>query len=158
MQLISRSPRQPQVRIIVILALIVLPPILLSHLHRPPPPLLFLPMIIFGIIFWVLQRMFRKMADKVWDQGDALLIQIGPQHLHIPLQDIINLNYTVWVNPPMARILLRAESALGRSITFLPRTRPFSVLLTQYKHAELDALIQRIDDARLRHLKNTSSS
>ena len=157
MTLISRSPRRPiYLLLIALILLIVMLPISQSNRHHTPTPILFFPVLTLSLIFWWSHRIFRSMADKVWDEGNALYIQHGPHHLHIPLHEIINISYTIWINPPMARIDLRQPGTLGRSISFIPRTRSFSVYLS-YRHPELDALIERIDQERCRYLQNPNT-
>ena len=73
---------------------IVLPGVLGARhdtLLRPSYPFI----LVIGIVAFVLWKLFSGTADKeVWDDGDALVVEIGGESLRVPLADIVNVNAT----------------------------------------------------------------
>ena len=107
-------------------------------------PLLIMPvfMAIFGYV--IMKKLVFDLADEVWDTGDALLVKNKNAEELIPLTNIINVSYSVMVNPPRVTLTLRQPCRFGKEVSFLPPVRfmPFS------KSPIIADLIERIDAKR----------
>ena len=109
----------------------------------------FLPFIlVMGLVAFVLWKLFSGLADQVWDDGDALVVEIGGEMLRVPLADIVNVNYSSMTNPPRATLRLRNATPAGREIVFIPK-RPFSINPFA-RNPIMEDLIDRIDARRRR--------
>jgi hypothetical protein len=91
-------------------------------------PLLIMPvfMAIFGYV--IMKKLVFDLADEVWDTGDALLVKNKNEEELIPLTNIINVSYSVMVNPPRVTLTLRQPCRFGKEVSFSPPVRfvPFS--------------------------------
>ncbi len=107
-------------------------------------PLLIMPvfMAIFGYV--IMKKLVFDLADEVWDTGDALLVKNKNEEELIPLTNIINVSYSVMVNPPRVTLTLRQPCRFGKEVSFSPPVRfvPFS------KSPIIAELIERIDAKR----------
>ena len=107
-------------------------------------PLLIMPvfMAIFGYV--IMKKLVFDLADEVWDTGDALLVKNKNEEELIPLTNIINISYSVMVNPPRVTLTLRQPCRFGKEVSFSPPVKfvPFS------KSPIIAELIERIDAKR----------
>jgi hypothetical protein len=115
----------------------------------PPLPFLFVPlaMAIFGYV--LLKKMVFDLADEISDAGDYLLIRFGRVQDQVDLANIINVSYTVMVNPPRVTLTLREPCRFGKEVSFSPPVR----WLAFSKSPVIAELIERIDAARRRAAK-----
>ncbi len=117
--------------------------------HSPPLPLLlFPPLLVCGIGYFVFKRLVFDLADEVYDEGDALRVRFGSEEERIPLENVMNVSYTSFVNPPRVTLTLRAPCRFGREVTFSPPQRLRSALSGRNPLAQ--DLIERVDAARRR--------
>ena len=107
-------------------------------------PLLIMPvfMAIFGYV--IMKKLVFDLADEVWDTGDGLLVKNKNEEELIPFTNIINVSYSVMVNPPRVTLTLRQPCRFGKEVSFSPPVRfvPFS------KSPIIAELIERIDAKR----------
>jgi hypothetical protein len=112
----------------------------------PPLPFFVVPVIVFAIFLFLMKKLVLDLADEVLDAGDALIVKNGGREERIALSEIMNVNYTSFVNPPRVVLSLRRPGIFGAQVAFCPPVRfvPFST------SPIIDELIQRIDAARRR--------
>jgi hypothetical protein len=111
-----------------------------------PTAMLILPLMVVPLIAYVLYKVFAGLADEVWDAGDALVVKAGGQEARIPLGEIVNVGYSMLINPPRVVLLLRNPTQLGQEISFIPK-REFT-LNPLARSKLIDDLIMRVDVAR----------
>ncbi len=107
-------------------------------------PVLIMPFFMAILGYVVMKKLVFDLADEVWDTGDGLLIKNKNQEELIPLTNIINIGYSIFVNPPRVTLTLRQPCRFGKEVSFSPPVRfvPFS------KSPIIDDLIERIDAKR----------
>jgi hypothetical protein len=112
----------------------------------PPAPLLVLPAGMLALGYGIMRMLVFDLVDEVRDAGDALIVRNRGREGRIALSDIINVNYSVWVNPPRVTLTLRNPRMFGSRVTFCAPVRfvPFAT------SPVIDDLIQRNDEARRR--------
>jgi hypothetical protein len=112
----------------------------------PGMPFLIVPVLIFAFIFFVMKKMIFDLVDEVLDGGDALIVRNRGREDRVTLANIMNVNYSPFINPPRVTLTLRQPSVFGNQITFCAPVRfvPFST------SPLVDELIGRIDAARRR--------
>jgi hypothetical protein len=112
----------------------------------PPAPLLVLPAVMLAFGYGIMRMLVFDLVDEVLDAGDALIVRNRGREERIPLAEIVNVNYSVWVNPPRATLMLRNPGMFGSRVSFCTPFRlvPFAT------SPVIDDLIQRIDAARRR--------
>lgn len=112
--------------------------------RTPPPPVLIVP-VVMAVVGWVIMKhLVFDLVDEVWDAGNELVVRNGGREARVPLRDVMNVGYTVAMNPQRVTLMLRQPSIFGREITFAaPRTwNPFA------RHPLIEELVERIDAAR----------
>lgn len=94
--------------------------------------------------FLLFKKLLSDLVDEVWDAGDRLIVKNGGEEEQIPLKEIMNVSYTLWINPPRVTLMLRRPGRFGKEVTFSPPARllPFS------QNPMIDNLIDRIDATR----------
>jgi hypothetical protein len=114
-----------------------------------PPPVVFLvPVLVFGIGYFLMRRLVLDLADEVYDEGDVLRVRFGGDEERIPLANIINISYAGMTNPQRITLTLRTPGRFGREVTFSPPQTFLGPLLR--RNALVDGLIERVDAARRR--------
>ena len=110
----------------------------------PPLPFFVAPVIMFAVFLFIMKKLVFDLVDEVLDAGDALIVKNGDREERIALSEIMNVNYSQFVNPPRVVLSLRRPSIFGAQVAFCPPVRfvPFST------SPIVDELIQRIDAAR----------
>jgi len=111
-----------------------------------PLPSLIIPVLMAGFGYYLFKKLFFNLVDEVWDDGDALIVKNGREEERIGFTDIMNVSYTVLVNPPRVTVLLRRPSSFGKEISFLPPMRFLRIL----PNPLITELIERIDAKRRR--------
>lgn len=111
-----------------------------------PLPLLFVPIAMGGLGYFLMKNLVFDLVDEVWDAGSELLVKNKGRQARVALTDIMNVSYDVMMNPQRVTLTLRQPSLFGREITFAaPSTwMPFA------KSPIIEDLIERIDAARRR--------
>jgi hypothetical protein len=117
--------------------------------HSVPRPALIVPVIALGIAWFVLRRLVSDLADEVWDEGDALRVRFGHDEERIALTDIVNIGYTVMINPARVTLTLRNPGRFGKEVTFSPVRQGFLGPLLKSSPLVTN-LIERVDAARRR--------
>jgi hypothetical protein len=99
-------------------------------------------MIILGFV--IMKKLVFDLVDEVWDDGNALVVKNRGQEQRIALNDVKNVSYSPFMNPPRVTLSLRRTTVFGDQITFGAPLRfvPFST------SPLIDDLINRIDAAR----------
>jgi hypothetical protein len=94
--------------------------------------------------FFIMKFLVFDLVDEVLDDGDALIIRNGSQEERVPFSEIMNVSYSMMVNPPRVTLSLRRPSRFGAKVTFCAPLRfiPFS------PSPIIDDLIARIDAKR----------
>jgi hypothetical protein len=107
-------------------------------------PLALLPVLIGAIVFFVMRKLVFDLVDEVWDTGHDLIVKNDGQTERIAFANIMNLSYTVLVNPPRVTLHLRLPCRFGHEVSFIPPLRfiPFA------RSPLIEDLILRIDQAR----------
>jgi hypothetical protein len=128
------------------LGLFVLTPIFVNRSNNKLPwPLFIVPvmMVIFGYV--LLKKIVFDLADEVTDGGDFLVVRFGKIQERIALANIINVSYSVMMNPPRVTLTLRQPCCFGKEVSFSPPVSwiPFS------KSPIVAELIERIDAIRM---------
>ena len=97
---------------------------------------------VFGYV--IMKWLVWDLADEVWDAGKELVVKNKGRETHVPLAEIVNLNYQGFVNPPRITLLLRQPCELGAEISFMAPMR----ILPYSMPPIAKNLIARIDVAR----------
>jgi hypothetical protein len=114
--------------------------------HFPGIPFLIVPVLIFAFVFFMMKKMIFDLVDEVLDAGDALVVRNRDREDRVPLSNIMNVNYSPFINPPRVTLTLRQPGLFGKQVTFCAPVRfaPFST------SPIVGELIERVDAARRR--------
>jgi len=107
-------------------------------------PFLLLPAGMAAIGYLFMKALVFDLMDQVWDAGDSLVVRNKDAEEHILLTDIMNVSYTVWMNPNRVTLTLRRPCRWGKDVSFMP---PVSFVPFRKSPLVLD-LIERIDAKR----------
>ena len=110
-------------------------------------PFVALPAIMGVFAYLMFKFLLFDLVDEVIDEGDRLVIRNGPQTEHVSLANIMNVNSSVFINPPRITLMLRKPSAFGKNVSFMPPRR-FSFKGIFAPHPLAEDLIYRIDRQR----------
>ena len=99
-------------------------------------------MAVFG--YFIMKKLVWDLIDEVYDEGTSLLFRNGDKEVRVSLKDIKNVSYSTMTNPPRVTVSIRHKTVFGDELTFSPPVSwvPFK------KNADIERLIDRIDDAR----------
>lgn len=113
--------------------------------HGGPPAWMqvVMPVFMLGVMGTVFWKLLWSLADEVTDLGDRLRVRRHGNEVDVPLSDILNVDRSMLVNPP--RVILTRRSNRER-IAFIPTGVR---IMSLGSLRELDALIDRIDAARM---------
>jgi hypothetical protein len=112
-------------------------------------PFLLVPVIMVVFGYFLFRMLIFDLADEVTDEGAHLTVRKGHDVERIPLEDIINVNSTMMVNPPRITLTLRRPCAFGDAVSFMPPAR-FSIASAFRIHPVAEDLIRRIEAKRHR--------
>ena len=119
--------------------------VLTRQLPLNEAPLWILPPLVVGVFGYVLFRFFVfDLVDEVLDDGDALIVRNNGAEHRVMLDQIQNVSYNGFINPPRITIMVRQPSPCGATVTFMPTFRLFPYTL----HPTAKDLIERIDRTR----------
>jgi hypothetical protein len=94
------------------------------------PMALLAPVFMAGIGFVVFRFLVWDLADSVYDHGTFLVVKRGSVEARVPLENIMNVNASMFTSPERVTLRLVKPCALGSSITFSPKSHfslnPFS--------------------------------
>ena len=109
-----------------------------------PTVFLLQPVIMAAFGYFIMKNLVFDLVDEVWDAGSELVVKNKGREARVTLSDVVNVSYSVAMNPARVTLTLRQPTALGKEITFAAPTTwiPFS------KSPVIETLIQRIDIAR----------
>jgi hypothetical protein len=112
--------------------------------HRVDPTFYIVSAIMAGVWYVILKMFVLNLADEVWDADDALIIKNKGQEERIPLSEIMNVSYSVHVNPTRVAFMLHRPGRFGREVSFSPEVswNPFA------RNPLIEELITRIDACR----------
>lgn len=129
-----------------IVAFIAVMAVRAGHLQKGQWMFVVMPILLamFGLV--VMKQLFWDLVDEVQDGGDYLLIRKGDEQERVPLNNIMNVSATVYMNPPRVTLRLVKPGKFGSEVTFTP-VRKMSFSLSR-KNALIDDLIERVDRAR----------
>ena len=114
---------------------------------RVPPVAFVAPLLLLVLGYALLRQLVFDLADEVYDTGDALVVRFGADEQRIPLEDIINVNCTQFVNPTRITLTLRHAGRFGREISFAPQRKLLGAFA---RNAYARELIERVEAARRR--------
>jgi hypothetical protein len=111
---------------------------------QSPLPFMIVPLVMFGMMYWMFRRFLLDLVDEVRDMGDALLVRKKDIEETIKLSNIVNVQDMTGANWPRVTLTLREPCRLGREVSFSPvGSRGFGKLSS----VAID-LIARIDAQR----------
>jgi hypothetical protein len=96
----------------------------------------------FGFI--IMKIFVWDLVDEVWDDGDSLVVRNNGREARVDLLNIININHSIFTNPPRVSLTLRAPCEFGRIVKFSPPKRFFRFS----EHPVVAELVERIDQKR----------
>ena len=111
-----------------------------------PIPLL-APVVMIPIGYFMMKKLVFDLLDEVDDDGDALIVKNAGRSDRVALSDVVNVNFSPFVNPPRVTLTLRKPSVFGDQISFCAPMRFMSFTA----HPVVDDLIRRIDARRGMH-------
>jgi hypothetical protein len=116
-----------------------------SSSHIPSGPFFIVPVVMAVFAYVLLKKIVFDLADEVSDTGGFLVVRFGNAQEQIALANIINISYTMMMNPPRITLTLRQPCRFGKEISFIPPISwvPFS------KSPIVAELIERMDAARM---------
>ncbi len=117
--------------------------------NSPPVVIIFVPLFMLGFGYLLMRRLIFDLADEVYDEGDALQVRFGRQEESIRLDNIINISYAGFTNPPRVTLTLRQPGIFGKEVTFSPIQKLFGPLLRITNPIVTD-LIERVEATRQR--------
>jgi len=120
--------------------------ILAKGAHAQSAMFIVIPCVMAVVGYLVMKKLIWNLVDEVYDCGDFLLIRNGSDEDHLPLSNIINVNSSMYTNPPVITLRLATPGKFGPDIAFSP-LRPFS-LNPFARNAVAEDLIVRVDKAR----------
>ncbi len=112
--------------------------------NGPPLPFLIVPIVMAVFGYVLMKKIIFDLADEVTDGGNFLMVRFGKIQENIALANIMNVSYSVMMNPPRVTLTLRQPCRFGKEVSFSPPISwiPFS------KSAIITELIERIDASR----------
>ena len=114
---------------------------------KGPPFFVFLPVLVMGPLgFLIFRKLVGDLVDEVWDCGDHLVVKLGNQQESVPFANIMNVNATLFVNPPRITLRLISPGRFGSEVAFLAPRPP--ILNPFARSALADELIERAHAAR----------
>lgn len=109
-----------------------------------PAFVLFIPILMAVLGYFVMKQLIFGLADEVWDAGEELVVKKHGREARIPLTDIVNVSYSVATNPQRVTLRLRQSGPFGKEITFAAP----AVWIPFAKSPVIEDLITRVDEAR----------
>jgi len=96
--------------------------------------------------FFMIRFLAWDLADTVYDFGSYLLVKRNGIEVRIPVENIMNVSSTTFMNPPRVTLRLITPCTLGSHVSFSPKSsfslNPFA------KNAVAEDLIERAYSAR----------
>ena len=86
-----------------------------------------------GFGFFMMKKLIFDLVDEVDDDGNGLIVRNGGRSDRIALSDVMNVNYSAYMNPPRVTLTLRKPSVFGDQVTFCAPLR-FIPFATQSRH------------------------
>lgn len=108
-------------------------------------PFIGVPILLMGFGYLLMKFLIFDLMDEVWDNGHELIVVNEGHVVHLLLSDIVNISYTVAMNPRRATLTLRQPCRWGTEITFSPVWKFGAGFLVS---AVVKDLIRRVDVAR----------
>jgi hypothetical protein len=118
---------------------------------RVEPWMALMPPVFMAIIgFVIFKLIIFDLVDEVWLTGDHLLVRNRGDQVSVALDNVMNVNVTMFINPPRISLTLRTESSrLGKTIAFVPVSR--QSFFAMFKPNPIATqLIESVDAARRR--------
>jgi hypothetical protein len=120
---------------------------MLSGAVAEQPMFLVIPIVIGAFGFYLHKFLVWDLVDEVLDDGDYLVVRNRGEEERVALADIMNVNASMFTNPPRITLRLRYQSRFGSEVAFSPDVarswNPFA------KNPIVEELITRVDRARL---------
>lgn len=116
----------------------------------PSLPLLFLlpPVLAGSFVYIVVRKLTADFVDEVYDCGDHLEVWRGGREASVPLANIVNVNYSIMVNPRRIMLTLREPCFFGATVTFMPLRARADFWNLGMTNQFAEDLIRRVDTAR----------
>ena len=102
------------------------------------------PILMAVVGYFIMKKFVFDLIDEVYDEGSSLLFKNSGIVVRVSLRDIMNVSYSLTVNPQRVTLSLRYQTELGDKLSFTP---PIS-LIPFKKNRDIEELIDRIDKAR----------
>lgn len=128
------------------LAVAVVSVMLVAARETPLPwvAIVSLPVFVLALGAVLMKTLVLDLADEVQDAGDHLVVRKGDITERVPLKEIVNIGWTVLINPPRVTLTLRKAGRLGKEIVFSPR----QPIIQLGRNPLVVQLIERVDAAR----------
>ena len=99
---------------------------------------------VFG--YWLMRKLIWDLADEVYDCGDFLLVKMHGEEERVQLANVMNVDSSMFTNPPRITLKLASRSRFGDEVAFSPvsgrKLNPFA------RNAVAEDLIVRAGRAR----------
>lgn len=123
--------------------------VLISGAYKKEPMALLVPCLMAGFGYYFLKIPVRDLVDEVYDCGDFLLVRKHGEEDRVPLSGIINVTFSMNVQPARITLALAQPGKFGSEISFALPPRIYINPLAKNKIAE--DLIFRANKARARY-------
>jgi hypothetical protein len=87
-------------------------------------PFIVIPLLLAAFGYSLMKWIVFDLVDEVWDAGSYLIVKNKGNEERIALKDVINVNYSGFMNPPRVTLLLRESSEFGTEISFFAACSP----------------------------------
>jgi hypothetical protein len=123
--------------------------VLINGAYKKEPMALIVPCLMAGFGYYFVKIPVRDLVDQVYDCGDFLLVRKHGEEDRIPLSCIINVTFSMNVQPARITLALAHPGKFGPEISFALPPRIYINPLAKNEVAE--DLIVRANKARARH-------
>ncbi|MGH8157142.1 MAG: hypothetical protein ACREPQ_03405 [Rhodanobacter sp.] len=110
-------------------------------------PFVLMPLLMAGVGFFIYRKLIHDLADEVWLDGDWLVVKNRGERRRVALADVMNVNASTMSNPRRITVLLRTDSRLGRTFSFMPAS-PRRFMSAFQPDPIATELIERVDALR----------
>ena len=82
------------------------------------PMMVFVPIVMAAVGFFYMKTSVNDLVDEVYDCGDSLLVRKNKEEERVPLSNIINVNFSMNVQPARITLTLDTPGKFGPEISF----------------------------------------
>jgi len=113
-----------------------------------PLPFLVAPLFMMGVGYFFMKKIVFDLMDEVYDDGDKLIVKMGETEDSIALSNVINVTYSIALNPPRIVLMLRTPCRFGKKVAFCPPSNWDDMKSLGFNNTLAEQLITRVDTAR----------